>query len=91
MDSLITACAGPRGGDRLGALNRIAWRGDAPALALRAVAMAQLDKTIEIEIHPIQDGRFSRRQRPLMISVILLRRRPISHWRTRPIGTPMWS
>src|SRR5262245_2469184 len=43
MDSLITAaaCALARG-DPLGALNRVALRDDAPALALRGIAMAQL-------------------------------------------------
>ena len=43
MDSLITAAARRlAAGDPLGALNRVALRGDAPALALRGVAMAQL-------------------------------------------------
>ncbi len=43
MDSLITAAARAlAGGDPLGALNRIALRTDAPALALRGIAMAQL-------------------------------------------------
>lgn len=43
MDSLITAAARAlAGGDPLGALNRVALREDAPALALRGVAMAQL-------------------------------------------------
>lgn len=43
MDSLITAAAWAlAAGDPLGALNRIALRDDAPALALRGVAMAQL-------------------------------------------------
>jgi tetratricopeptide (TPR) repeat protein len=43
MDSLITAAARAlAAGDALGALNRIALRGDAPALALRGIAMAQL-------------------------------------------------
>ncbi|MGE5094574.1 MAG: helix-turn-helix domain-containing protein, partial [Betaproteobacteria bacterium] len=43
MDSLITAAARAlAAGDPLGALNRIALRGDAPALALRGIAMAQL-------------------------------------------------
>jgi len=40
MDSLITAAG--RAGDPLGALNRVALRDDAPALALRGIAMAQL-------------------------------------------------
>jgi hypothetical protein len=43
MDSLITAAARAlAAGDPLGALKRIALRGDAPALALRGIAMAQL-------------------------------------------------
>src|SRR5919198_322115 len=43
MDSLITAAARAlAGGDPLGALNRVALRADAPALALRGIAMAQL-------------------------------------------------
>src|ERR1700741_4177518 len=43
MDSLITAAARAlAAGDPLGALNRIALRADAPALALRGIAMAQL-------------------------------------------------
>jgi hypothetical protein len=43
MDSLITAAARAlAAGDPLGALNRVALRDDAPALALRAIAMAQL-------------------------------------------------
>jgi len=43
MDSLITAAAHAlAAGDPLGALNRVALREDAPALALRGVAMAQL-------------------------------------------------
>jgi hypothetical protein len=43
LDSLITAAARAlAAGDPLGALNRIALRDDAPALALRGIAMAQL-------------------------------------------------
>jgi hypothetical protein len=43
MDSLITAAAlALAAGDPLGALNRVALRDDAPALALRGIAMAQL-------------------------------------------------
>jgi tetratricopeptide (TPR) repeat protein len=43
MDSLITAAASAlASGDPLGALNRVALRDDAPALALRGIAMAQL-------------------------------------------------
>jgi hypothetical protein len=43
MDSLITAAARAlAAGDPFGALNRVALREDAPALALRGIAMAQL-------------------------------------------------
>jgi hypothetical protein len=44
MDSLITAAAARAlaAGDPLGALNRVALRHDAPSLALRGIAMAQL-------------------------------------------------
>jgi tetratricopeptide (TPR) repeat protein len=43
MDSLITAAARALSmGDPLGALNRVALRDDAPALALRGIAMAQI-------------------------------------------------
>lgn len=43
MDSLITAAARAlAAGDPFGALNRVALRDDAPALALRGIAMAQI-------------------------------------------------
>src|SRR5688572_24544989 len=43
VDSLITAAGRAlAGGDPLGALQRVALRDDAPALALRGIAMAQL-------------------------------------------------
>ena len=43
MDSMISAAARAlAAGDPLGALNRVALRDDAPALALRGIAMAQL-------------------------------------------------
>ncbi len=43
MDALITAAARAlAAGDALGALKRVALRGDPPALALRGIAMAQL-------------------------------------------------
>jgi hypothetical protein len=43
MDSMITAAARAlAAGDPIGALNRVALRDDAPALALRGIAMAQL-------------------------------------------------
>src|SRR5262250_3325399 len=47
VDSLITAAARAlAAGDPLGALNKIALRDDAPALALRGIAMAQLGDLI---------------------------------------------
>lgn len=47
MDSLITAAAQAlAAGDPLGALKRVALRGDAPALALRGIAMAQLGEFV---------------------------------------------
>src|SRR5215472_16535946 len=43
MDTPVTAAARAlAAGDPLGALNRVALRDDAPALALRGIAMAQL-------------------------------------------------
>ena len=43
MDSLIAAAGRAlSSGDVLGALNRVGWREDPPALALRGIAMAQL-------------------------------------------------
>src|SRR6478672_13373844 len=43
MDALISASARAlAAGDALGALKRVALRDDAPALALRGIAMAQL-------------------------------------------------
>ena len=43
MDSLISAAARAlAAGDPIGALKRVALRDDAPALALRGIAMAQL-------------------------------------------------
>ncbi len=47
MDSLITAAARAlAAGDPLGALKRVALRHDAPALALRGIAMAQLGELV---------------------------------------------
>ncbi|MBV8897027.1 MAG: helix-turn-helix domain-containing protein [Acidobacteriaceae bacterium] len=47
MDSLITAAARALAvGDPLGALKRVALRDDAPALALRGIAMAQLGEYV---------------------------------------------
>jgi len=51
MDSLITAAARAlAAGDALGALNRVALRDDAPALALRGIAMAQLGDFVRAKV-----------------------------------------
>jgi DNA-binding transcriptional ArsR family regulator len=51
MDSLITAAAyALAAGDPLGALKRIALRNDAPALALRGIAMAQLGDLLRAKV-----------------------------------------
>jgi hypothetical protein len=48
-DPLITAAARAlAAGDPLGALNRVALRDDAPALALRGIAMARLGDLVRI-------------------------------------------
>ncbi len=57
MDSLITAAARAlAAGDPLGALKRVALRDDAPALALRGIAMAQLgEHTLRLVQAPDQE------------------------------------
>lgn len=51
MDSLVTAAARAlKAGDPLGALKRIALRDDAPALALRGIAMAQLGEFAKAKV-----------------------------------------
>ena len=51
MDSLITAAARALAvGDPLGALNRVALRDDAHALALRGIAMAQLGDLVRAKV-----------------------------------------
>ena len=51
MDSLITAAARAlAAGDLLGALKRVALRDDAPALALRGIAMAQLGDLVRAKV-----------------------------------------
>ncbi len=51
MDSLITAAARAlAAGDPLGALRRVALRDDAPALALRGIAMAQLGDLVRAKV-----------------------------------------
>jgi hypothetical protein len=51
MDSLITAAARAlAAGDLLGALKRVALRDDAPALALRGLAMAQLGDLVRAKL-----------------------------------------
>src|SRR5271165_5453637 len=51
MDSLIAAAAlALAAGDPLGALNRVALREDAPALALRGIAMARLGDLVRAKV-----------------------------------------
>jgi hypothetical protein len=51
MDSMITAAARAlAAGDALGALKRVALRDDAPALALRGIAMAQLGDLVRAKV-----------------------------------------
>jgi hypothetical protein len=51
MDSLIAAAARAlAAGDPLGALNRVALRDDAPALALRGIAMARLGDLVRAKV-----------------------------------------
>src|SRR5258705_703973 len=51
MDSLITAAARAlAAADPLGALKRVALRDDAPALALRGIAMAQLGDLVRAKV-----------------------------------------
>src|ERR1700722_287890 len=51
MDSLITAAGRAlAAGDPLGALKRVALRNDAPALALRGIAMAQLGDLVRARV-----------------------------------------
>ena len=51
MDSMITAAARAlTAGDPLGALKRVALRDDAPALALRGIAMAQLGDLVRARL-----------------------------------------
>src|SRR5438105_13491803 len=51
MDSLVSAAARAlRAGDPLGALKRVALREDAPALALRGIAMAQLGELARAKV-----------------------------------------
>ena len=75
MDSLITAAARAlAAGDPLGALNRVALRDDAPALALRGIAMAQL-------------GDFARAKTLLRAGGARLRRRR-RRWRAPAASSP---
>ena len=64
MDSLITAAARAlAAGDPLGALKRVALRDDAPALALRGIAMAQLGDFVRAKALVRRAGRaFSPRE-----------------------------
>jgi hypothetical protein len=56
MDSMITAAAHAlAAGDPLGALKRVALRDDAPALALRGIAMAQLGDLVRAKVFLLSD------------------------------------
>jgi hypothetical protein len=58
MDSLITAAGRAlAAGDPLGALTRVALRDDAPALALRGIAMAQLGDLVRAKLLLRRAGR----------------------------------
>ena len=64
MDSLITAAARAlAAGDPLGALKRVALRDDAPALALRGIAMAQLGDLVRAKALLRQCGACLRSER----------------------------
>ena len=66
MDSLITAAARALAvGDPLGALKRIALRDDAPALALRGIAMAQLGDLVRAKALLRNAGRAFGRKQPV--------------------------
>jgi hypothetical protein len=57
MQSLITAAARAlEAGDPLGALNRVALRDDAPALALRGIAMVQHGRFPERDPMSVRSG-----------------------------------
>ena len=65
MDSLITAAARAlAAGDPLGALTRVALRHDAPALALRGIAMAQLGDLVRAKALLRRAARVSARAKP---------------------------
>jgi hypothetical protein len=66
MDSLITAAARALAvGDPLAALKRIALRDDAPALALRGIAMAQLGDLVRAKALLRSAGRAFGRKQPV--------------------------
>ena len=63
MDSLITAAARAlAAGDLLGVLKRVGLRGDAPALALRGIAMAQLGDFVRAKALLQNAARFGPRE-----------------------------
>jgi len=65
MDSQITAAARAlAAGNPLGALNYIALRDDAPALALRGIAMAQLDDLVRAKTLLRRAARVARLPKP---------------------------
>ena len=77
MDSLITAAARALAiGDPLEALNKVALRDDAPALALRGIAMAQLGELARAK------ALVKRAARAFGAREAVARARPCSAWRT---------
>lgn len=78
MDALITAAGRAlAAGDPLGALNRVALRNDAPALALRGIAMAQLGDLERAKA--LLRGRLGRKKEWLA---------PAASWRRRRSRSP---
>ena len=66
MDALVAAAARAlAAGDALGALQRVGWRDDPPALALRGIAMAQLGELVRSRELLRQAGRGFGTREPL--------------------------
>ena len=87
MDSLITAAARALAtGNPLNALNYIALRDDAPALALRGIAMAQLGDLSRAKILLRRAARASARERPSLARVAWLPRPRSRSSRATSIG-----
>ena len=88
MDSLITAAARALAvGDPLGALKRIALRDDAPALALRGIAMAQLGDLVRAKALLRNAGRAFGRKQPVACARCLVAQAEIALV-SRDLGWP---